>query len=508
MDLPPRERPLPARVLALRPSLYAALIAAAAGIPLLIWVQGLPIAGNTYGKPFEHFELLGFTGSAALFVFAVVELRRRGPLSLETALPVIAPALLGVLFLQLVSEYPARSWDYGCYEQAAQLVEAGGNPYGGCYIYPPLPAQAMSALYGLVGWAGSLTQVDIQPQTRWDLVYYAYQCVQILLVLFTYAVCYRFARSLGLNAVHASLLVSALFVFNNPLFRTVRYHQMNLWVLDAFVLSALLLKRYPGVVALAVAVAAHVKLYPAILLAPWAAARQWRVAAGSLVGIAVIGFLQTGGGRDWTLWSQFLSAFRSFTETMSVQVTDLRNVGVRGVVYQSGQLTERLLGLDPGALTSYVDPAVALVTVGIAVWFAVRFLQRERIYRRLAGRPAAELDGGRLEQFRWYGHTMDAAGLSLLVSPLVWEHHFVVAVPLILWAVAIRGREQAVPIGVAAFLILVMPTFGLYPLVYHRLAGLLLLLRLTEPAAVAASWLPDADRTPEVAQETARAHRV
>jgi hypothetical protein len=84
-----------------------------------------------------------------------------------------------------------------------------------------------------------------------------------------------------------------------------------------------------------------------------------------------------------------------------------------------------------------------------------------------------------------YGHAVDALALALLVSPTVWEHHYVLALPLVLWAAAKRGRDRPWPVAIGAFLMLAVPTFDLFPLSYHRIVGLVLLLILTSPGKLA-----------------------
>jgi hypothetical protein len=70
---------------------------------------------------------------------------------------------------------------------------------------------------------------------------------------------------------------------------------------------------------------------------------------------------------------------------------------------------------------------------------------------------------------------------SLLISQSVWEHHFLLALPVAILAVETRWRERPLAVAVSLFLVLGMPTFDLYPLGYHRLAGLIGLLVLTRP---------------------------
>lgn len=189
------------RLLLIRILLYPTLILVAAGAPYLLWTAELPFIGNTYGNHVEHFELLGFFGTGALLGFAAVELWNKRPVSLEDTVPVLAAVLVGTFFLQLISEYAGRSWDYACYEQAAQRTAVDANPYGSCYIYPPLPAQALAAAYATTGWFAALLHVSVEDVTRWEQVYYGYQCMQILLLLGSYFLCYRFARTLGLSGV-------------------------------------------------------------------------------------------------------------------------------------------------------------------------------------------------------------------------------------------------------------------------------------------------------------------
>ena len=55
------------------------------------------------------------------------------------------------------------------------------------------------------------------------------------------------------------------------------------------------------------------------------------------------------------------------------------------------------------------------------------------------------------------------------------------ALPLAIYAVVRRGRERAGWVAVCIFAMLAMPTFDLFPLGYHRMAGMLGLLLLTAP---------------------------
>ncbi len=77
---------------------------------------------------------------------------------------------------------------------------------------------------------------------------------------------------------------------------------------------------------------------------------------------------------------------------------------------------------------------------------------------------------------RLYGNVFDAIVMVLIISPLVWEHHYILTIPLIIWVILTQGKQKPWRVGVAAFLICAIPIFDVYPFSYHRIAGLLLLL--------------------------------
>jgi hypothetical protein len=86
--------------------------------------------------------------------------------------------------------------------------------------------------------------------------------------------------------------------------------------------------------------------------------------------------------------------------------------------------------------------------------------------------------------YRFSGHVVDSVALMLLLSPMVWEHHYVLALPLAVWAVATQGSSRPWPIGLALVLMFAVPTFDVFPLSYHRIAGLLMLVALSSPRQV------------------------
>ncbi len=127
--------------------------------------------------------------------------------------------------------------------------------------------------------------------------------------MLAYFLCYTFARSAKMKSLPASLLVTALLLFNNPLMRTLKHNQINLWMLDLFLLAILFLQRYPLISGLEIALGGHLKLYPLILLLPWGITKQWRAVVGALVSFFSIMMIQTNWGQNWELWHYFIAYF-------------------------------------------------------------------------------------------------------------------------------------------------------------------------------------------------------
>jgi hypothetical protein len=88
---------------------------------------------------------------------------------------------------------------------------------------------------------------------------------------------------------------------------------------------------------------------------------------------------------------------------------------------------------------------------------------------------------GSLAAARLIAHGADALAFGLLVSPSAWEHHYVLAMPLVIWTIAMRGLARPWIVGIGVLRTLVVPTFDAFPLSYHRIVGLLLLLIAASP---------------------------
>ena len=76
---------------------------------------------------------------------------------------------------------------------------------------------------------------------------------------------------------------------------------------------------------------------------------------------------------------------------------------------------------------------------------------------------------------------MDIIAAMLLISPFVWEHHFVIALPLLIWLFRWRAASSPVLVFLIVVMITWIPVFDLYPFTFQRIAGLLLLVYSLKP---------------------------
>ena len=462
-----------------RALLYAAIVTAAAAVPLVLWPFDSALIGDTYGRAYRPFELLGLTGSVAILLIAGLELRTRRRRTLADVLPVVLPVLVAFVFLGLVVEYSRKSWDYRCYEGAAKALVAGSDPYEGtAYLYPPLLAQLLAGAYQLTAWIqAAVGRAGAgAPDSTWFVVFYLYQCLQLLVVNLVFLLLYRFARRLEIDRPQALVLVAALVLCNHPLLRTLRHNQINLYLVGLILLATLTMGSRPFLGGLLVALGAHLKLYPALVALPMLIVRGWTALLGVVAGVAGIVLLQTRLGTDFSLWERFRALAGSFPRSRTFRDNSLESVvsNVTRFGLQTAGITE--------VRVQSIASALALATsLAVLVWFAARFLRRESAYRRLERRAAEPAHGWDVAFHRFSGHVVDCVALMLLLSPMVWEHHYVLALPLAVWAVATRGSSRPWSIGFALVLMFAVPTFDVFPLSYHRIAGLLMLVALTPP---------------------------
>jgi hypothetical protein len=299
----------------------------------------------------------------------------------------------------------------------------------------------------------------------WLFVFYIYQCAQFFMGNLAYQLSSRFAARIGYSDLQNKLIVTALFLFNFPLVRTLHLNQINLYILNATLIAFLALNRFPLLSGAAVALGGLIKLYPLSMGAALVMMKKWKALVGAFASGILIILLQTHFGRDLFLWKEFVLFLLSFPSERESSLW-IRNTTPLSLAHN---LT-RFIGLPE----SIILPLVIIITLAVLTWIALRFYQREKIYRGLPSGPAAEA-------YRTFGNLIDFSSLALLVTPSAWDHHFVIALPLALWAIALRRTDKPGWLGIAIASIFVFPPVDIFPFSYLRMFGVVALLLLTTP---------------------------
>jgi len=437
---------------------------------LFIWSRTWKIVRAIAMGQEQLFGIFGFCVFCVIVYSAYTDIKSQPNRSLKNIILTGLPILVSLLFLALLVELSLKSWDYEQYETAFRAIINNDNPYLSTrYLYPPFFADLMVFVFRVGEWIFPWIGFNIRQTSAWIFVFYIHQSALLFFLLFSYYLSLQFANRIGLSALKGLLLVSALFIFNVPLLRTVIYNQVNFYVLVSILASMLALSEYPFVAGVSTALGGLIKLYPFAFLAPLVATKKWKALLGAFAGAVVIVMLETNFFRNILIWKEFAKFYLSFP--LDRESSWFRNSSPLSFLRSSFELT----GLPVDAIR-YV---FAVVFLAILVWYAVRFFQREKIYARARQQSVAMKMG--IETFRNFGHLIDFSVLSLLIAPSAWEHHYVIAIPLAIWAFALRSKNAPWLVMTGTLLVFLLPVFNIYPFSYLRMAGLILLLVLVSP---------------------------
>lgn len=476
--------------------LYALVVLLAFAIPPALSLKQLPFISSTYGQAFVAFELLGFTMGAVLLFITYREAKKRWHLGMEGVIPVLVFCLVGFQFLVWICECTQAGDFKAYYVPAAAKLASGGNPYIKTgYFYPPLLVECLAAGCKFVGLAASKAHIKATPYVTMGVLYYAFTCVQFCIAMLAYLLGVRMVRCLGARGMWVPILVGAVFILNNPLIRTFRYGQVNFWLLDAVLLVLISDRLYAFWTGTVMATAIHLKLYPVILVPSMVLAKRWRQLAWcAAVAIGIV-LVETRLGTHTKLWRQYLSFAPTLSGTGCFRDNSLLNV-----VSQSVHFLSRGASWE-GSLTRVL---MLLGRAAVLLWMGSRALKREKTYRSNAAGLESGDDAADAQMIRFYGHTLDLVSLTLILGPRVWEHHYVLAIPLILWAVVAQRDRRPLFCAAGAMLILLPTTFDFFPFSYHRLLGLLLLTLAARPTLSLEAFHKNANDFTSFGQPTQR----
>lgn len=461
----PERRPVYARYF------LSALIAAL--LPIALFYTDSYWLKFSYIQKNALFEYFGFSTASVLLFNMIIEIKKRAKSSGDQIIPIVLFGLTGFAFLVWFSEYSLVGNDYSAYQTAAKAFLDGQSIYGHSpsYIYPPLLAYIIAFLYKTVQWISvNIFSTQMKPKEYYYLVFYLYQVFQYGLILVSYGLVYLFAKSLNHTKYSAALLTTLIFLANLPLFRNFRMNQVNLLVLIGLLLAILLVDRNPILTGAFIAFCVHIKIYPIIVLLPWLISRRW-LAVGSAIISGILMFLaQLFIANGLNNWIDYFAYIINVEKGIA-----LRNNSLHSLAWNLSHL------LFPRSSTPMLVTSTNLLVGGFTAlmiaWIVKRYLQRMKA-------PALT------DQDRYLGNFMDTIILMFLISPSAWDHHYVAAIPLAVWAMTV-GMDQLIGlVGLGLVFIFWVPTFDVFFFSYVRLAGIVLLMIALQPTKTVIPSLP------------------
>jgi alpha-1,2-mannosyltransferase len=300
----------------------------------------------------------------------------------------------------LASRANADFVDLHVYRTGAEAVLHGGSLYGVQYrglpfTYPPFAAVAFSAV-AILPWRVAAGLVELMSAA----------CVPAMLyfALRLRPVSGWLRRA---DAARLALAAGALALWLEPVRSTLGFGQVNL-VLAVLILADLALPDCSPVKGIGIGIAAGIKLTPLIFAVYLLVTRRYRAAGLAAAGFAVTvaaGYVLAPGASAHYFWDG------NFLRTGNISpVYNDWNQSVLGAV-------SRDIGRVPG-------PWWFLVLLAVAV----------------AGLALAARSGRRGDDATGFGLT---AITGLLVSPISWTHHWVIAVPALTLAGVVAWRSRA-----------------------------------------------------------------
>jgi hypothetical protein len=306
------------------------------------------------------------------------------------------------------------------------------------YLYPPLFATLLQPLVPLGASAIEFTCI----------------AVNFASLLLLFALLQRTLVRYGFAGPTATLLTFVALAANTPVLRTLFYAQPNLHVANLILLSLLLYPKHCFGSAVALAVAAHIKTAPLILVLPFLVNRDWKWLgwyALGLIGVIALTVSINGFG-----------PYRDYLNNIS-------NIyGANGINYRDNSIdslvrsTYTLFGVNADKATRLIQ--LVRAAVGVAGLYLTYGAVRWNIFSVSSSTRVARVDNAFPVLLL----------LMMTLSPLLWEHHPVLILLSSLVVIKnLKGKGEWMLFLVAYFLIFLLPTFDLYPFSYHILVGTL-----------------------------------
>ncbi len=403
--------------------------------PLAVWI----LSGHGSTPRFQDLINISatFQGLALALVSYLCLRRARSRGATEDLLVVAIFSVTAAFCLGLVnnsSDVPNS--DYVCIQNGAWNILQNQLPYGkatGYFLYPPMYAESMAAAYKGILVFGKQFHWHPEPAQTFNLIFYFFQNAQLGALLCLLYCSYVFVlRSTKTSKFHAAMLSVAVIALCYPIKETIRWNQVNLYLTCLVMFACSSLHRLECIRGLALAVGIHLKAYPALILPAWFLSGQRKACVWAIVWTTIILGL-TISQFGFAVWTSYFTTAHSFIDELAIspQSYMLNGSCLYSLVFCTLQWIGSLTGtLDPKNWI-LVSNLCNIVRAAAGLWFGYRIARRHWL-------PKARSQNAVRDVF--YDDVCDLLSFGLIGGPTTLNHHYVLAVPVILWTIVRSGK--------------------------------------------------------------------
>lgn len=348
--------------------------------------------------------------------------------------------LVAFLYVNVLRER-YRFGDISYYIDAATRL-ANNQPLPDTHFYMPLWASLIKFLLPL-GDDGILMVLG---------------SLNLLSVFAFYFLLQRVLEHYGFTPRLSAIVTTLFMLVNTPLIRTLMFVQVNLHVMNAIFLSLLLYRKHPFFSALMLALAAHLKTSPLILVLAFLLEWDWRwMGWFALSNLLVVSITLVSDGI-----SPFIDVLNNLTGLASHPNLVFHNnafdafFGFPADVFAFNKSLVQVLVYGSKGL------------LGLATLFVLSKMVREQTFFSGQGRGV-----------RLFNAIPALFILMNMASPVIWVHHGIfLSLSFLILIKRLSTTGQWLWFGLAYLLEFVIPTFNFYPWSYGRLFAPLICLGL------------------------------
>lgn len=423
------------------------------------------------GSAFELFAFSFIICSILLFYY----LWKKNPdLIKKHIVFIIIISLISLFYLNFLTEYHPKSWDFMSYYLAAKGMEEGINIYDAqvvtefnrkfnygktTYLYTPLLATII----------GLFNKID---ESKFFILYEFsnfYALVFFLILLYLILLKYKmFSKNL------ISIFILLIFLLNVPIMRTLTNNQINFYTIDLILLSILFYRKNDFVSASLLCLAANIKFSPLLLIGAFILQKNWKwLYYFCFVQLLIIIITSIIYGHKY--WILFINSIFEMNPPTSFRNNSLDSLFwnlycMINLFYQDGLLVKRFIVIGSKLVVFY--------WVGKLLILAVR----DRIFYRYNDSRSIV-----------YNSLPILIICMVIASPYIWPHHFIFIIfPVILLLSCCKYKSDFALYLVGYLLIFVVPVFDIFPFSYHRIFGVFIFLFILNRAVLKKSYdLPD-----------------